>query len=525
MNQLSPSTVPAHVAIIMDGNGRWANARGLPRAMGHRKGVEAVREAVKTAGECGISYLTLFAFSSENWNRPESEVSDLMGLLKTFIRRDLAVLHRQNVRIRIIGDRENLSGDILPLLLEAEETTRANSGITLVIAFNYGSRDEITRAMRRLAADVAAGRLDAAAITPARIGAALDTASIPDPDLIIRTSGGAAFQFPAVAGGLCRADVHSRFLAGFFARDLPVRTVPLCHAGTPVRRPSACHHASGGVLMQSELRLRILSGIVLAVVVLAATWFGGFFFRALSAAIALLVYYEWSTMTRLMDKDFRGNAFGWLSVALIAGLVLFGFDDLALPLLIGATGLGVLYACLSSASGWLPGGIVYSGLTAISLAAIRGEGADGFAAMVFIFAVVWATDILAYFIGRAIGGPKLAPSISPGKTWSGAIGGAVSAVFAGTLVHMAFFPLNGLWVPAIALVLSVFSQVGDLFESFIKRRFGVKDSSRLIPGHGGVMDRVDGLVFACFAAFLIALGDALVSGSANTPAGVFLFGP
>ena len=189
MNQLSPSTVPAHVAIIMDGNGRWANARGLPRAMGHRKGVEAVREAVKTAGECGISYLTLFAFSSENWNRPESEVSDLMGLLKTFIRRDLAVLHRQNVRIRIIGDRENLSGDILPLLLEAEETTRANSGITLVIAFNYGSRDEITRAMRRLAADVAAGRLDAAAITPARIGAALDTASIPDPDLIIRTSG------------------------------------------------------------------------------------------------------------------------------------------------------------------------------------------------------------------------------------------------------------------------------------------------------------------------------------------------
>jgi undecaprenyl diphosphate synthase len=189
MNQLSPSTVPAHVAIIMDGNGRWANARGLPRAMGHRKGVEAVREAVRTAGECGVSYLTLFAFSSENWNRPESEVSDLMGLLKTFIRRDLAVLHKQNVRIRVIGDRENLSGDILPLLLEAEDTTRANTGITLVIAFNYGSRDEIARAMRALAADVAAGRLDAGDITPERIGASLDTSGIPDPDLIIRTSG------------------------------------------------------------------------------------------------------------------------------------------------------------------------------------------------------------------------------------------------------------------------------------------------------------------------------------------------
>ena len=189
MNQLSPGTAPTHVAIIMDGNGRWANARGLPRAMGHRKGVEAVREAVRTAGECGVRYLTLFAFSSENWNRPQSEISDLMGLLKAFIRRDLAVLHRENVRIRVIGDRANLSGDILPLLLEAEDTTRANTGITLVIAFNYGSRDEIARAMRTLAEEVAAGRLDPAAITPERIGASLDTAGIPDPDLIIRTSG------------------------------------------------------------------------------------------------------------------------------------------------------------------------------------------------------------------------------------------------------------------------------------------------------------------------------------------------
>jgi phosphatidate cytidylyltransferase len=277
--------------------------------------------------------------------------------------------------------------------------------------------------------------------------------------------------------------------------------------------------------MQSELRLRILSGIVLAIVVLAATWFGGLAFRLLASAIGLLVYYEWSTITRMPETDFRANAFGWLSVGIIALLVVFGIDEFALPVLIGATLIGIVYALALQGSGWLAGGIVYSGLTVISLAAIRGDTANGFAAMIFIFAVVWATDILAYFIGRAIGGPKLAPPISPGKTWSGAIGGAISAVIAGTLVHMIFFPLNGLWIPMIALVLSVFSQVGDLFESFIKRRFGVKDSSRLIPGHGGVMDRVDGLVFACFAAFLIALGDALVSGAANAPAGVFLFGP
>ncbi|HTO31997.1 MAG TPA: isoprenyl transferase [Pararhizobium sp.] len=181
--------VPTHVAIIMDGNGRWANSRGLPRTMGHRKGVEAVREAVRTAGEVGIRYLTLFAFSSENWSRPEAEVSDLMGLLKAFIRRDLADLHHQNVRIRVIGDKTNLRSDILPLLLEAEDTTRGNTGITLVIAFNYGSRDEMTRAMRALAIDVAQGRLTADQITPERIASKLDTADIPDPDLVLRTSG------------------------------------------------------------------------------------------------------------------------------------------------------------------------------------------------------------------------------------------------------------------------------------------------------------------------------------------------
>ncbi|MCF3639080.1 isoprenyl transferase [Rhizobium sp. TRM95111] len=189
MSQPRYSTVPAHVAIIMDGNGRWANGRGLPRTMGHRKGVEAVREAVRTAGESGVKYLTLFAFSSENWRRPESEVSDLMGLLKSFVRRDLETLHRENVRVKVIGDRANLRSDVLPLLLEAEERTRANTAITLVIAFNYGARDEIARAMRSIAGDVAAGVLHPADITPERISARLDTAGIPDPDLIIRTSG------------------------------------------------------------------------------------------------------------------------------------------------------------------------------------------------------------------------------------------------------------------------------------------------------------------------------------------------
>ncbi len=189
MSETTRSPLPEHVAIIMDGNGRWAKQRGLPRVMGHRRGVEAVRETVKAAGEFGLKYLTLFAFSSENWRRPESEVMDLLGLLKAFIRRDLAELHKENVRVRVIGDRAGLKDDIRSLLEEAEQTTRDNTALTLVIAFNYGSRDEIARAAASLAQDVAAGRLAVSAITPEAINERLDTAGMPDPDLIIRTSG------------------------------------------------------------------------------------------------------------------------------------------------------------------------------------------------------------------------------------------------------------------------------------------------------------------------------------------------
>jgi undecaprenyl diphosphate synthase len=183
------SSAPTHVGIIMDGNGRWAKARGLPRFEGHRRGIEAVRRAVRSAGELGLRYLTIYSFSSENWSRPPEEISDLMGLLKRFIRNDLADLHRNNIRVKIIGARDNLAPDIAALLSEAEELTRGNGGLTLVVAFNYGARQEIAEAARRLATDLAAGKIDAAAIDEAAISARLETAGIPDPDLVIRTSG------------------------------------------------------------------------------------------------------------------------------------------------------------------------------------------------------------------------------------------------------------------------------------------------------------------------------------------------
>ncbi|MEZ5764810.1 MAG: isoprenyl transferase [Xanthobacteraceae bacterium] len=184
-----PGDVPRHVAIIMDGNGRWAAARGLPRGEGHRRGVEALRRTVRGAGELGVSFLTIFSFSSENWSRPPEEIGDLFGLLRRFIRNDLASLHRDGVRVRVVGERTGLDSEIVSLLDEAEGLTRANTKMTLVVAFNYGSRQEIAHAARRLAEEVAAGKRDPASINPDAIESKLDTAGIPDPDLIIRTSG------------------------------------------------------------------------------------------------------------------------------------------------------------------------------------------------------------------------------------------------------------------------------------------------------------------------------------------------
>jgi undecaprenyl diphosphate synthase len=181
--------MPRHVAIIMDGNGRWAAERGLPRALGHRSGVEAVRRTVQAAIDLSIPYLTLYSFSSENWSRPQDEIDDLMGLMKRFIRRDLADLHQNNVRVMVIGERENIDPEMRALIDEACELTRDNTSLTLVIAFNYGARSEITRAARRLAEDVAAGKLAPADITSELMSQTLDTGGVPDPDVLIRTSG------------------------------------------------------------------------------------------------------------------------------------------------------------------------------------------------------------------------------------------------------------------------------------------------------------------------------------------------
>jgi undecaprenyl diphosphate synthase len=184
-----PTGGPRHVAIIMDGNGRWAEKHGLPRLEGHRRGVEALRQTVRAAIELGIGYLTIYSFSSENWRRPAQEVGELFGLLRLFVRRDLADLHARAVKVRFIGSRQGLPADIAGLLAEAENLTHANAGLTLIVAFNYGARQEILAAARAIAKAALGGAIDPEGLDEESFQGFLDTVGIPDPDLLIRTSG------------------------------------------------------------------------------------------------------------------------------------------------------------------------------------------------------------------------------------------------------------------------------------------------------------------------------------------------
>jgi len=181
--------VPQHIAVIMDGNGRWAKARGLPRLAGHKKGAEAVRRIVKNSGELGIKYLTLYSFSSENWNRPLEEISGLMGLLRRYLKSEIAELHGKDVRLKVIGNRSRLADDIVRLIEDAETMTERNTGLTLVLALSYGGRQEIAEAVRNIAKSTELGLIKSEAIDEDVFSAYLNTASMPDPDLLIRTSG------------------------------------------------------------------------------------------------------------------------------------------------------------------------------------------------------------------------------------------------------------------------------------------------------------------------------------------------
>ena len=230
-NQMQP-TNPRHVAIIMDGNGRWASARGLPRSAGHKAGIDAVRRAVRAAADFGIEYLTIYSFSTENWSRPKNEVMFLLDLLRRFISQDVAELHSAGVKIQIIGDRANLDTKLVRMLEDAERLTAENTKLKLVVAFNYGSRQELVRAAQKLASQVQSGEIDSASITVELFSQALETSGMPDPDLLIRTGGEerisnfllwqcaySEFVFVPEYWPEFNAEIFSRAIAEFNARE------------------------------------------------------------------------------------------------------------------------------------------------------------------------------------------------------------------------------------------------------------------------------------------------------------------
>ncbi len=252
----------------------------------------------------------------------------------------------------------------------------------------------------------------------------------------------------------------------------------------------------------SNLHVRIISAVILGAIVLIVTYFGGIAFRVLAVVMGAAVYVEWRTITKQQSANLINRATELLLVLsfalLIAGMPpLFVFSTIALAALVGTAA-----TVIGGASIWLPLGILYAGIPAASLAFLRGDTSVGLLNVLILFGLVWSTDIFAYFVGRAIGGPRLAPSISPNKTWSGAIGGAAAAVAVGLMIAFRNGHAVNPLLPVIILLISVISQGGDLFESWVKRKFGVKDSGTMIPGHGGMMDRVDGLAVAATALYV-----------------------
>jgi phosphatidate cytidylyltransferase len=274
----------------------------------------------------------------------------------------------------------------------------------------------------------------------------------------------------------------------------------------------------------SNLQLRVISAVVLAVFTLGLAWLGGLPFRLLCAAMTIMIFYEWTRMCRPVPA----TGLGFLPEALLlvfVGALIAGLPAPWLLLLVAVLVVVTVVAASMRQSSigqtsmrqtgqWDASGLAYAAVSGLSLALLRDGDHPGLVAILFLFAVVWATDISAYFVGRAVGGPKLAPSISPGKTQSGALGGAAGGVVAGLLLAAAAGAGNLAVLGVVALVLSIVAQMGDLFESWVKRRHGRKDSGTLIPGHGGVMDRVDGLVAAAFALYVIGW----ISATADHPA-------
>ena len=482
--------IPVHVAIIMDGNGRWAKKRGLPRTAGHAQGARVVEQILEDADHMGIRYLTVYAFSTENWSRPDSEVKALMNLLRTYMKTSLAKCARNNVRIRVIGDKSRLDSDLQASIANLEKETASNTGIGFQIAINYGSRDEIVRALRKAAQRVKDSELNPEDITEDMISDGLDTAGIPDPDLLIRTGG---------------EERISNFL--------------LWQKRTQIRRSDL-------------MKERVISGVVIAALIVGAGLLGGFPLAVLIMVCSMIGFQELARATAVLNSGEKVNALTGTMLVMTAvyyvGLMIFQArwgsvpDQLVLAsdffttVVIIAAFLGIMTVYVLTFPKFRSEQVMaafFSFVYAPILMAFVYRSRTlpyGIFMYALVFVCSSVCDTCALAAGMMFGKHKMAPVLSPKKTKEGAVGGLLgSAVCSVILAYILRAMDPGADYRIQFLIIGVcgalISMIGDLAASAIKRNHDIKDYGNLIPGHGGIMDRFDSIIFTAPLIYILGV--------------------
>ena len=466
--------VPQHIAIILDGNGRWAKAKGMPRNYGHAQGSKNVEKICEEAWRMGIKYLTVYAFSTENWSRPENEVAALMKLLRNYMKTCLKTAAKNDMKIRVIGDIEPLDDDIKSRIRELEAATTDNGGLNFTIALNYGSRDELTRAAQKMAKDCAEGKIKAEEIDESVFETYLDTHGIPDPDMMIRTSGE-----QRLSNYLLWQLAYSEFM--FKTRLL-----------------------SGIMLMIIALTTVIAGGQVLFTVLFAISLIGMselykvFGIEKKAPGIVGYIFAFGYYALIYMEEYLPGEKHTWFMLLFMAYLIcqmavlVFSYPKYNTQQIMAAF-FGVFYVAVMRSyiylTRMLPGGVFTVWL---------------------VFICSWGCDTCAYCVGMLIGKHKMASVLSPKKSVEGGIGGIAGAALIGVLYALAVnhWGNAGASIVSYAVIGAVggaISQIGDLAASAIKRYHNIKDYGKLIPGHGGILDRFDSVIFTAPIIYYLAV--------------------
>ena len=457
--------IPNHVAIILDGNGRWAKAKGMPRNYGHMQGAKTVEVICEEAYRMGIQYLTVYAFSTENWNRPQDEVDALMKLLRNYMKTCLKTAEKNRMCVRVLGDKTRLDEDIRTRIAELEEATKNNDGLHFQIAINYGGRDEIVRAVKKLSAKVQSGEVNPAGITADTLERYLDTAGIPDPDLLIRT---------------CNEQRISNFLLWQLAYTE--------FYFTPVPWPDFTKEELIKAVEAYNHRDRRYGGLKEALRCAtdekkfnALEWIG---------LVGVTAYYA----TLFFTRDHT------LLLMCIVGL--FMAEMFCYVMLFPKYEASQVMAAVFS--------FLYAPVL-LSFVYLTRECETGIYLVWLILISSWGCDTCAYVVGKLIGKKHIFPELSPHKSLEGCIGGVAGAALIGGLyahffVEAAFPDQIITWTIAfICAAGAVMSMVGDLAASAIKRNHNIKDYGKLIPGHGGIMDRFDSMTVTAPMTYFLAI--------------------